>query len=121
MMVARNRSRPIEVGGTAYRWTVRRRSARHRGDGWTLLTFVAEQDTGQGALLVVTLPAVPPTRPVLPSTVAESITRALVAGWRPGSRGPVPRGRPWLQRRRQELRGSRTVRPVRRAGHPRRD
>ncbi|MFI7542582.1 hypothetical protein [Actinoplanes sp. NPDC049599] len=119
--MARNRSRPIEVGGTAYRWTFRRRAAHYRGGGCTLLTFVAERDTGQGALLVVNLPAVAPARPVLPSTVAESVTRALVAGWRPGTRGPVPRLRPGLHHRRTEPRGARAVGPLRHAGLRRRD
>jgi hypothetical protein len=117
MALALRGSRPIVVGDTAYRWTVRRRPAHHPGNGWTLLTFVMEQDTGQGALLVVTLPG----PPVLPSTVTESITRALVAGWRPGSRGPVLRCRSRMQRWRHELRGGRTVHPVRRAGRRRGD
>jgi hypothetical protein len=117
-------SRPIEVGGTAYRWTLRR-PIRHRGHGWTLLTFVVEQDTGRGELLVVTLPAGEPVgpgeRPVPPSTVAEGITRALVAGWRPAPRGPVLRCRSRTPHGRHELRGGPAVRPVRRAGHRRCD
>ena len=117
MTVARNRSRPIEVGGTAYRWTFRRRAALHRADGCTLLTFVAERDTGQGALLAVDLPAAP----LLPSRVAEGITRALAEGWRPGTRGPVPRLRPGLHHRRTEPRGARPVGPMRHAGVRRRD
>jgi hypothetical protein len=123
MTVARG-ARPIEVGGTAYRWTLRR-PIRNRGNGWTLLTFVMEQTTGQGALLVIKLPSAQPGDPagrlVPPSTVDESVTRALTAGWRPGSRGPVLRCRSTMHHGRHELRGGRTVRPVRRAGHRRGD
>ena len=108
-------SRPIEVGGTAYRWTLRRRPIRT--EGWTLLTFVVEQDTGQGALLVLRLPA----GPVPPSVVDEGISRALTAGWRPGSRGPAPRSRSRLHHGRNELRGGPVLRPPRRAGHRRAD
>ena len=124
MTVLHKGSQPLVVGDTAYRWTVRRRPISHQGNGWTLLTFVQEQATGQGALLVVALPGdpvAPASRPVLPSAVATSITRALVAGWRPGSRGPVLRCRSRMQRWRHELRGGRPARPVRHAGHRRGD
>ncbi|MGW4945935.1 hypothetical protein ACWEOZ_30635 [Actinoplanes sp. NPDC004185] len=121
MTVARG-SRPIEVGGTAYRWTVRRRAAYHRGDSWTLLPFVVEQATGHGALLMVTLPdrSAPAGPPVSPSAVAESIDRALTAGWRPDWRGPAFRSRPKTSRWGDEFRGGRPVHRVRHAG-PRRD
>ncbi|GAA3953771.1 hypothetical protein [Actinoplanes auranticolor] len=122
MAVTRERSRPITVGGTAYRWTVRRRAAYHQGDSWTLLPFVVEQATGNGALLMVTLPerSVPADRPGSSSTVAESVDRALTAGWRPDWRGPAFRSRPKTSRWGAELRGGRPVHPVRHAG-PRRD
>ena len=122
MAVARRRSQPITVGGTAFRWTVRRRAAHHRGDGWDLLPFVVEQATGHGALLMVTLPehSVPAGRSVFSSTVAESIDRALTAGWRPDGRGPAIRTRPKTSRWGEEFRGGRSVRAVRHSG-PRRD
>jgi len=122
MAVARRRSRPITVGGTAYRWTVQRRAAYHRGDGWNLLPFVVEQATGHGALLMVTLPerSAPAGRPVSSSTVAASIDEALTAGWRPDWRGPTVRSRPKTSRWGDEFRAGRPVRRVRHAG-PRRD
>jgi hypothetical protein len=96
MTVARKGSRLIEVGGTVYRWTVRRRPTYCQANGWMPLTFVVEEAGGWGALLVVTMPCAHPgnwlelpSRPVLPSTVAGSVTRALADGWRPGFPGPV--------------------------------
>ena len=121
-MVTRNGSRPIVVGDTAYRWTVRRRQARVQDDGWTLLPFVMEQATGQGALLIVTVPGDRPSdspASVPTAAVTESITRALADGWRPASRGPASRCRSWMLDRQQEPRSGRSLRPVRRAG-PRR-
>jgi hypothetical protein len=110
------------VGDTAYRWTVRRRQTQVHDDGRTLLPFVVEQATGQGALLIVTVPGGPPSdspAPVPTAEVAASITRALTGGWRPASRGPASRCRSWVLDRQQEPRSGRPPRPVRRAG-PRR-
>lgn len=96
MTLARKGCRRIVVNGVVFRWSVRRRPTYCQANGWSPLTFVVEQATGRGALLLVWLPyAHPgnwlalPSRPALPSTVATGISQALTAGWRPSQPGPL--------------------------------
>ncbi|MFG3550312.1 hypothetical protein [Streptomyces sp. NPDC047725] len=94
MALPRKGARRIVVGGTAYRWRLRRRPTCSQGLAWSPCTFAVEHADAPGTTLVVTTAQPHPSnwigreaRPVLPSDVARAIELALRAGWSPTSRG----------------------------------
>ncbi|MFF0721855.1 hypothetical protein [Micromonospora sp. NPDC003816] len=96
MTLAIKGSRRITVDGVTFRWAVRRRPTYCQANGWSPLTFVAEQAEQPGALLVASLPCAHPgnwfgmpSQPVLPRTVARGIRQALFTGWRSSRPGPA--------------------------------
>jgi hypothetical protein len=96
MALTRKGSRHITVGGTTYRWRVRRRPTYSQALAWSPCTFAVEHvdvDAG-GTTLVVTTDHPHPSnwlghesKPVLPSDVTHAIERALRAGWTPTAPG----------------------------------
>ncbi|WP_220502385.1 hypothetical protein [Microbispora sp. H10670] len=113
MALASKGSRPITVGETQYRWTVRKKPTYSQGNGWTPLTFAVEHGVRSGSVLVVSLPCVHPrgwslgrSTTVRPALVASAIRTALVRGWRPSEAGPafrlglleeeLPKGTVWF-------------------------
>ena len=90
-------SRPVVVGGRAYRWKVRRTPNYDQGAYAGAMTVAVRAEAG-GAALTVT-PGGPrpdhwlgarrrPGVSVTPAYVADAIRRALAAGWQPGVAGP---------------------------------
>ncbi|ROO88196.1 hypothetical protein EDD29_5858 [Actinocorallia herbida] len=95
MAMAKKGSRLIEVGGTGFRWKVRRRPTYCQAMGWTPLTFVVERAEEPRSRLVVTLPRAhpgnwlePPTAAVTPSMVIAAVAEGIERGWRPCEGGP---------------------------------
>ncbi|GAA2369820.1 hypothetical protein [Streptomyces carpaticus] len=95
MALARRGSRRIVVGGTTFRWRLRRKPTYSQGLVWTPCTFAVEAAESPGTTLVVT--TCHPhgsnwmgraAEPILPSAVAAAITEALKAGWNPTAPGP---------------------------------
>ncbi|GAA3082256.1 hypothetical protein [Streptosporangium carneum] len=94
MTMPRKGSRSITVDGTAFRWRIRHRSTRRRGDGWSPLTVTVERTEEPGRVLMVSFPFARPDNPlgertiaVCPTLVAGCVRRALEAGWTPGQQG----------------------------------
>jgi hypothetical protein len=94
MALGRKGSRHIVVGGTPYRWRLRRRPTYFQALAWTPCTFAVEHADVRGAVLVVTTNQPHPSnwfgrdaRPVLPSDVAHAIELALQKGWTPAEPG----------------------------------
>lgn len=94
MALSKKGSRIITVGGTAYRWRLRRKPADNRAGAGAPLTFSVESAGRPGRVLLVYLPCPRPgswfggqataVRPVL---IAACIRRALERGWRPDRPG----------------------------------
>jgi hypothetical protein len=88
-------SRPITVGGTAYRWRMRRNPTYSQQCLGSPLTFAAELAGARGTVLAVTVPDV--SHPaslvagssliVRPALVAAVIRTALGRGWEPAAPG----------------------------------
>ncbi|WP_405992286.1 hypothetical protein [Streptomyces sp. NBC_00986] len=94
MAVPRKGSRSITVGGTTYRWRLRRRPTYSQALAWSPCTFAVEHADEAGTTLVVTTDHPHPSnwlghepKSVLPSDVARAIERALREGWTPTSPG----------------------------------
>jgi hypothetical protein len=94
MALTRKGSRHIVVGGTTYRWRVRRRPTYSQALAWSPCTFAVEHADAAGTTLVVTTNHPHPSNwlghesePVLPSDVTDAIERALRAGWTPTAPG----------------------------------
>ncbi|WP_052847599.1 hypothetical protein [Streptomyces avicenniae] len=95
MALARRGSRRIVVGGTAYRWLLRRRPTYAQAMCWSPCTFAVVHAETPGATLVVTtgLPHAGnwlgrAAVPVLPSDVARAVELAVARGWEPTAPGP---------------------------------
>ncbi|RYX80877.1 hypothetical protein EON83_26690 [bacterium] len=109
MAIPRKGSRPITVGGTEYRWYVRRKVSYWQHYAvWNGVnsgtTIAVEQAQTGGSVLVVTFPYAHPSIylrrdlssklnkdlpivPVVPSQVAQCIAQALEEGWQPTKAG----------------------------------
>ncbi|MEU6220832.1 hypothetical protein ABZ845_25495 [Streptomyces sp. NPDC047022] len=94
MALGRKGARRIVVGGTVYRWRLRRRPTYFQGLAWTPCTFAVEHADVPGTTLVVTTGQPHLSnwighkgKPVLPSDVAEAIELALREGWTPTAPG----------------------------------
>ncbi|MEU5527082.1 hypothetical protein ABZ744_09090 [Micromonospora chersina] len=96
MALSKRGSRSVVVGGTPYRWLVRRKPTYSQGLTWSPLSFAVERADMPGcATLVVRVASPRPDNwmnaaafPVLPSMVATAVRQALERGWqsdRPGS------------------------------------
>ncbi|SCL22355.1 hypothetical protein GA0074692_1379 [Micromonospora pallida] len=90
MALVKKGSRLITVDGTAYRWRVRGRPTYAQGLCERPLAVAVEQVDCKGRLLLVSMPQDHPSNwiggpaaPVLPSTVAVIVRRALAEGWQP--------------------------------------
>ncbi|MEU7584850.1 hypothetical protein AB0A95_00965 [Micromonospora sp. NPDC049230] len=91
MALTRKGSRLITVDGIVYRWRVRGKPTYDQALCERPLTFAIEQADRKGSVLLVSMPQNHPSNwfggppvPVLPSTVAAVVRRALAEGWRPG-------------------------------------
>ncbi|MGW2325738.1 hypothetical protein ACWC5C_08255 [Streptomyces sp. NPDC001700] len=80
-------ARRLVVGGTAYRWRLRRRPTYCQGLAWSPCTYAVEHADHPGTTLVVTSNQPHPgnwlgreANPVLPSAVAQAIQLALRDG-----------------------------------------
>ncbi|MER5909012.1 hypothetical protein ABT124_00575 [Streptomyces sp. NPDC001982] len=90
MALGRKGSRRMVVGGTIYRWRLRRRPTYGQALCWSPCTCAVEHADHPGATLVV-ITKHPhtgnwlgrPGNPVLPSHVADAIESALRQGWVP--------------------------------------
>ncbi|PIM74488.1 hypothetical protein CTU88_00565 [Streptomyces sp. JV178] len=94
MGLGRKGARRIVVGGTAYRWRLRRRPTYFQALAWTPCTFAVEQADARGSILVVTTAQPHPSNwfgreahPVRPSDVAHAIELARNRGWTPTEPG----------------------------------
>lgn len=94
MTIARKGSRPVNVDGVAYRWSVRPRPSYSQGLANGPLTFAVVTDEAPGSTLVVTLDVarpdnwmLEPSSSVTPATVERAIRQALLDGWRPEQSG----------------------------------
>ncbi|MFW3473478.1 hypothetical protein ACN24M_19630 [Streptomyces microflavus] len=94
MAMGRKGSRRIVVGGTAYRWRMRRKPTYLQALGWTPCAYAVEQADGPGTTLVVSTDQPHPSnwfgceaQPVLPSDVARAVQLALCEGWNPSTPG----------------------------------
>ncbi|AXI71273.1 hypothetical protein DTW94_08090 [Streptomyces cavourensis] len=94
MALSRKGCRRIVVGGTAYRWRVRRKPTYLQALGWTPCTYAVEHADSPGTTLVVSSDQPHPSnsfgreaQPVLPSDVARAIQLALRDRWGPASPG----------------------------------
>ncbi|MGW1544196.1 hypothetical protein ACWCPM_28830 [Streptomyces sp. NPDC002309] len=94
MALGRKGSRRIVVGGTTYRWRLRRRPTYSQAIGWSPCTYAVEHAEHPGTTLVVTTDQPHtgnwlglPGSPVPPSDVADAIDAALRQGWVPTRTG----------------------------------
>ncbi|MEU9576192.1 hypothetical protein [Streptomyces chilikensis] len=94
MALGRKGARRMVVGGTTYRWRLRRRPTYSQALGWSPCTYAVEHADRPGTTLVVTTHHVHPGNwldapggSVLPSDVAGAIVSALRAGWNPTRKG----------------------------------
>ncbi|CCH16950.1 conserved hypothetical protein [Micromonospora lupini str. Lupac 08] len=90
MALTREGSRLITVDGIVYRWRVRGKPTYAQALCERPLTLAIEQADRKGSVLLVTMPQDHPSNwiggppvPVLPSTVAAVVRKALAEGWRP--------------------------------------
>jgi hypothetical protein len=96
MALVKKGSRLITVDGVVYRWRLRRRPTYPQGIGQRRLAFAVEQVDRKGSVLLVTVPQDHPSNwmggpavPVLPSTVAAIVRKALTQGWQASQPGPA--------------------------------
>jgi hypothetical protein len=89
-------SRFITVDGVVYRWRLRGRPTYSQGITEQPLAFAVEQADRKGSVLLVTMPQDHPSNwmggpvvPVLPSTVAAIVRRAVTLGWQSAVPGPA--------------------------------
>lgn len=96
MALTKKGSRLITINGVAYRWRVRSRPTYMQALCDRPLTVAVEQVDRKGNVLLVTMPQDHPSNwmgrpavPVLPSTVAVIVRKALAGGWQPTRPGPA--------------------------------
>ncbi|RAO11831.1 hypothetical protein [Micromonospora noduli] len=90
MALTKKGSRLITVDGIVYRWRVRGKPTYAQALCERPLTLAIEQADCTGSVLLVSMPQDHPSNwiggppvPVLPSTVAAVVRKALAEGWRP--------------------------------------
>lgn len=90
MALTKKGSRLITVDGIVDRWRVRGKPTYDQALCERPLTFAIEQADCKGSVLLVAMPQDHPSNwiggppaPVLPSTVAVVVRKALAEGWRP--------------------------------------
>ncbi|MFF0154518.1 hypothetical protein [Micromonospora sp. NPDC005203] len=96
MALTKKGARLITVDDIVYRWRVRGKPTYAQGLCERPLTLAIEQADCKGGVLLVSMPQDHPSNwiggppvPVLPSTVAAVVRKALTEGWRPSQPSAV--------------------------------